>query len=276
MKRTFGLLCVLLSLLAGSALAKTDVILDWNTIAVNTAVANKQNPFAQARYAAIVQLAVCEAVNSITHDYQPYLGTINALPDASPDAAAIEAAYEVLAAYFPASQGTLYTAYLNSMGSIPDGRAKTDGILSGHNAALAMMALRANDGSSPAQFASQGQFLRACGRRRPVVQLSMELRSELASNGRTLLRSAFRVPVTFCLIRHPRSLATNTQRLTTKSRRWAVSTAHSGLLIGLMSPCSTRLLHQLRCSIRPRSRSQWHRAGPSRRMHVLSPSSTWP
>lgn len=217
MKRTFGLLCVLLSLLAGSALAKTDVILDWNTIAVNTAVANKQNPFAQARYAAIVQLAVCEAVNSITHDYQPYLGTINALPDASPDAAAIEAAYEVLAAYFPASQGTLYTAYLNSMGSIPDGRAKTDGILSGHNAALAMMALRANDGSSPAQFASQGQFLRACGRRRPVVQLSMELRSELASNGRTLLPSAFRVPVTFCLIRHPRSLATNTQRLTTKS-----------------------------------------------------------
>ena len=159
MKRTFGLLCVLLSLLAGSALAKTDVILDWNTIAVNTAVANKQNPFAQARYAAIVQLAVFEAVNSITHDYQPYLGTINALPDASPDAAAIEAAYEVLAAYFPASQGTLYTAYLNSMGSIPDGRAKTDGILSGHNAALAMMALRANDGSSPAQFSIPGPVL---------------------------------------------------------------------------------------------------------------------
>lgn len=159
MKRIFGLLCVLLSLLAGSVVAKTDVILDWNTIAVNTAVANEQNPFAQARYAAIVQLAVFEAVNSITHDYQPYLGTINAPPDASPGAAAIEAAYEVLAAYFPASQGILYTAYLNSMGSIPDGRAKTDGILTGHNAALAMMALRANDGSSPAQFSIPGPAL---------------------------------------------------------------------------------------------------------------------
>jgi len=32
----------------------------------------------QARYAAIVQLAVFEAVNSITRKYQPYLGTITA------------------------------------------------------------------------------------------------------------------------------------------------------------------------------------------------------
>ena len=88
MKRIFGLLCVLmLRLLTGPVAAKADVVLDWNIIAVNTAVASKQNPFAQARYAAIVQLAVFEAVNAITHDYQPYLGTITAPPDASPDAA---------------------------------------------------------------------------------------------------------------------------------------------------------------------------------------------
>ena len=77
MKKIFKLLCVLmLSLVVGSTTARADAVLDWNAIAVNTAVANKQNPFAQARYAAIVQLAVFEAVNSITHKYQPYLGTI--------------------------------------------------------------------------------------------------------------------------------------------------------------------------------------------------------
>jgi hypothetical protein len=154
---TLGLLSVLVvSVLFGSEAASADVVLDWNAIAVNTAVANKQNPFAQARYAAIVQLAVIEAVNSITHKYQPYLGTITAAPDASPDAAAIEAAYQVLIAYFPASQSTLYADYMNSMSSVPDGQAKTEGIATGDAAASAMMLLRANDGSSPALFDTPG------------------------------------------------------------------------------------------------------------------------
>jgi hypothetical protein len=144
------------TLLCGSAIGKTDVVLDWNAIAVSTAVANKQNPFAQARYAAIVQLAVFEAVNSITHRYQPYLGTITAPPGASPDAAAIEAAYQVLSTYFPASQPTLNADWTNSMQAIPDGPAKTDGIAAGDAAAAAMIALRANDGSSPPQFYTPG------------------------------------------------------------------------------------------------------------------------
>jgi hypothetical protein len=157
MKRIFGLVCgLIVSLLVGTLTAGTDAVLDWNAIAVNTAVANKQNPFVQARSAAIVQLAVFEAVNSITHEYQPYLGTITAAPDASPDAAAIEAAYQVLIAYFPGSQSTLNTAYLNSMGAIPDGPAKTDGIATGDAAASAMMLLRANDGSSPVLFFPPG------------------------------------------------------------------------------------------------------------------------
>jgi hypothetical protein len=154
--KTLLLLCCSLGTLFGSTAARADAVLDWNAIAVNTAVANKQNPFAQARYAAIVQLAVFEAVNSITHKYQPYLGTITAPADASPDAAAIEAAYQVLIAYFPASQPTLYADWMNSMQSIPDGSAKTDGIATGDAAAAAMIALRANDGSSPPQFYTPG------------------------------------------------------------------------------------------------------------------------
>jgi PAP2 superfamily len=154
-KRALGL-CILIATLFGSALAQADVVLDWNAIAVNTAVANKQNPYAQARSAAIVQLAVFESVNAVTGEYHPYLGTIVAPPGASPDAAAIQAAYRVLSTYFPASAMTLDAARVNSLASIPDGQAKTDGIATGEAAALAMVALRANDGSSPPQFKIPG------------------------------------------------------------------------------------------------------------------------
>ena len=80
---------LLAGLLFGSATARADVVLDWNAIAIDTAIANGQNPFDQARYAAITQLAVFEAVNAITGDYEPYLGTIVAPQGASADAAAI-------------------------------------------------------------------------------------------------------------------------------------------------------------------------------------------
>jgi len=154
-KRTLGL-CMLIATLFGSAVARADAVLDWNVIAVNTAVANGQNPFAQARSAAIVQLAVFESVNAITGEYRPYLGTIVAPPGASADAAAIQAAYLVLSTYFPASASTLNAELANSLAAIPDGQAKADGIATGEAAALAMIALRANDGSSPPQFKIPG------------------------------------------------------------------------------------------------------------------------
>ena len=100
-KRTFGLCMLMATLLFGPVIAKADPVLDWNAIAVDTSVANGQNPFAQARLAAIVQVAVFEAVNAITGDYRPYLGSIDAPHGASADAAAIQAAYRVLSTYFP-------------------------------------------------------------------------------------------------------------------------------------------------------------------------------
>jgi hypothetical protein len=147
---------MLAALLFGSAIANADVVLDWNAIAVDTAIANKQNPFAQARYAAIVQLAVFEAVNAITGEYHPYLGTIVAPSGASPDAAAAQAAHDVLLNYFSGSQVTLDTQLAASLALIPDGQSKNDGIATGQAAAAAMIALRAHDGSSPAQVKIPG------------------------------------------------------------------------------------------------------------------------
>jgi PAP2 superfamily len=147
---TFRLCMLMLSLWLVSAAARADAVLDWNTIAVNTAVANKQNPFAQGRTVAIVQLAVFEAVNAITGDYKPYLG-IAEPSSASAEAAAIEAAYKVLSDYFPdpATQAALLADRTSSLAAIPDDQAKIDGIQAGDDAAAAITALRANDGSSP-------------------------------------------------------------------------------------------------------------------------------
>jgi hypothetical protein len=48
---------------------------DWNAIAVDTAVANGKNPFDQAGFAAIMQVAVFEAVNAITGDRRRFAAT---------------------------------------------------------------------------------------------------------------------------------------------------------------------------------------------------------
>jgi hypothetical protein len=130
--------------------ATSDVVLDWNAIMVTTV--GGQNPFGQARLAAITQLAVFEAVNSITGDFEPYLGSVSAPPGASTKAAAVAAAHGVLTFYVPLATSTLDAARATSLASIPDGPAKDDGIAVGQAAAAAMIAARTGDGSSPPQF----------------------------------------------------------------------------------------------------------------------------
>ncbi|MEO8130872.1 MAG: hypothetical protein ABI822_27485, partial [Bryobacteraceae bacterium] len=99
---------VLTALVLANGIARADVILDWNAIMVSTVAT--QQPFAQARFAAIMHLAVFEAVNAITGDYKAYRVTNTAPSDASPEAAAIAAAYTVLKNYFPGNAASLDAA----------------------------------------------------------------------------------------------------------------------------------------------------------------------
>jgi hypothetical protein len=137
-------------LVSHAAVSSTDPVLEWNSIMVSTTAS--QNPFFQARFAAITQLAVFEAVNAIDKDFQPYLGTITAPSGASPDAAAVAAAHAVLENYFPGDASALDAAYAASLASIPNGSAKQDGIGVGAAAAAALIALRTGDGSAPPEF----------------------------------------------------------------------------------------------------------------------------
>jgi hypothetical protein len=149
-KQLWKPLCGVLVLLFIPLPGRSDVVQDWD--AIMQATVSSQPPFPQARFAAITQLAVFEAVNAITRQYKPYLGTITAPHNASAEAAAVAAAYGVLSNYFPASLSTLNAAYAGSLAAIPDGPAKTAGIATGQAAAAAMIAARANDGSSPLEF----------------------------------------------------------------------------------------------------------------------------
>lgn len=149
MHRIHLALAVTTALLVTPGVVRADVVLDWNAL-MQSAVAG-QNPFAQARSAAITQLAVFEAVNAITREYKPYLGTLDAPAGASAEAAAVAAAYRVLKTFFPTNL-QLDEARATSLAAIADSQGKTDGIAVGEAAAVAMIALRAADGSAPPQF----------------------------------------------------------------------------------------------------------------------------
>src|SRR5437762_3385197 len=120
MRRVGASLAFVAILMCRPIAARADVVLDWNHIAVSTLVAQGQSPFAQARFMAITQLAVFEAVNAITGEYKPYLGTVVAPAGASAEAAAVAAAYTVLKNYFPLAPN-LDSAYATSLAAIADG-----------------------------------------------------------------------------------------------------------------------------------------------------------
>src|SRR5262245_37780912 len=131
---------------AAPSAARADAVTDWNLLMQATVTAAPTTPFYQARWGAIVQLAVFEAVNSIEGDYEPYLGIIDAPAGASPDAAAIAAAHRTLVTLRPGSATVLDAARATSLAAIPDGPAKDAGISVGEFAAALMLVLRTGDG----------------------------------------------------------------------------------------------------------------------------------
>jgi len=150
MRRHVGIAAFIVctALAVASPARAEDIVLRWNQIAAQTATAT--SPFNQARIGAIVQLAVFEAVNAITGDYEPYLNPATTAPaGASVEAAVVTAAHKVMITYFPSAATALNTARDADLGAILDGPAKTDGIAVGMAAADAMIALRAADGSAP-------------------------------------------------------------------------------------------------------------------------------
>jgi len=138
--------------LCGVAAAQNAVI-DWNAIAVTTALNGDQtiSPGSNTSggtsvYLAYTHLAIYDAVNAIDHRFQPYGAEISAPTGASVDAAVISAAYNTLISYFPDQYNALTTQYMAALGLIPDSQAKDDGVQVGKTAAQSIIAMRAGDG----------------------------------------------------------------------------------------------------------------------------------
>jgi hypothetical protein len=148
MLRTRVLLATLLLCASAAAPAFADVVTDWNEVLLDAVRADSTAPPRAARAMAMVHVAVYDAVNGIAQTHEPY-HVDDAAPDgASAQAAAAAAAHAVLVTVFPAQAETFNAALDASLADIADGQAKDDGIAWGESVAAAVIALRANDGST--------------------------------------------------------------------------------------------------------------------------------
>ena len=134
-------------LLAGAPGARADVVTDANAKAADIASKHPSTPIA-VRMMAIVQVSVFEAVNAITGRYPAYRVKMTAAPGASVDAAVAAATRTALLKLMPAQQAAIDADYQALLGTLPDGPAKTNGIAVGEQAADAVLASCANDGSA--------------------------------------------------------------------------------------------------------------------------------
>lgn len=125
-------------------------VVEWNGIMQDALVG--ENAPNETRIAAITQLAVFEAVNSITREYRSYLDAAPADSAASVEAAAIAAAYTVLHHYVPSKAALLEAAKSRTLATVRDSPSKLRGVLIGEAAARAMLELRAQDDAMPPAF----------------------------------------------------------------------------------------------------------------------------
>jgi len=139
--------------MAGPAQADT-VVLEWNQLALAASVTASQGPNPQTRTMAVVHVAIHDAINSITGEYETYLSLGRSPVGASPEAAAIAAAHRALVTLFPSQAGGptgLDTQFASSLAA--HGLSTTDpGVAWGDAIGAAMVALRAADGAAQAQF----------------------------------------------------------------------------------------------------------------------------
>lgn len=139
---------LLSGLLLAAPLAAQDVVRDWNTAALGAIRTASTPPPPASRILAILHAAVFDAVNGVRPKYDHYLVAPAAPRGASGDAAASTAAHDVLVAVHPAQSATFDALHQSVLARIPNGQPKVSGIAWGAQVAAAMLAARANDGST--------------------------------------------------------------------------------------------------------------------------------
>src|SRR5215213_7294733 len=125
--------------------AENDMVMYWNEKVATVLGAGMIQP-TRARYFAIIQIAVHDALNNIKPKYQRYALLNEREQFASPDAAVASAAYWAIKGLNRQGTFPVDAWYNESLATIPDGESKELGKTLGKHAAEAIIANRANDG----------------------------------------------------------------------------------------------------------------------------------
>ena len=118
------------------------VVIEWNQLAQQYVGGP---PFAQTRTYAMVHVAMADAVVAIENDYEPFRVATQAPQGASAEAAAAQAAHDVLVVLAPGGTTAFDSALHARLATIPSGLSRT-GVQIGKTVAAAILAWRANDG----------------------------------------------------------------------------------------------------------------------------------
>ena len=130
-----------------SVLTGPAVLDDWGNLFTSLGASVPENALRTQVRTTIAQLAMFDAVNAVLDGpYQTFASKPASAPGASPEAAAIRAAYIVALNEFPTKTATINSAYNTSIAGVPAGpEAIADGIVVGEAAANAVLAARAGD-----------------------------------------------------------------------------------------------------------------------------------
>jgi len=130
-----------------SALSGPAVLDDWGNRFTSLGASVPENALRTQVRTTIAQLAMFDAVNAVLDGpYRPFASKPASAPGASPEAAAIRAAYIVALNEFPTKTATINSAYNTSIAGVPASpEAIADGIVVGEAAANAVLAARVGD-----------------------------------------------------------------------------------------------------------------------------------
>lgn len=169
---TLSLFLVKASLAAGTP----DAVVTWNLITVKATKTAGLNSNLSSRIEAIEAIAVYDAVNSVKPIGTPYHYHAAVTGKASIQATVAYAAHAVLVNYFPAQKQSLDSLLNVSVAAVTDGKPGS-ALTVGEAAAADIIALRANDGSSPLTTyagpanATAGQYRPTPGKFAPGVDV---------------------------------------------------------------------------------------------------------
>src|SRR5436190_17988801 len=104
--------------LLAAATVRADVITYWNDVALPLLRAAPK--LSQNHQFAIMHVAQFESVNAVIGKYTPYVLNV-AAPNASAEAAAAQAAHDILLRYYPTNQPALDAALATSLAAVADG-----------------------------------------------------------------------------------------------------------------------------------------------------------